>query len=200
MTRVPIVLVTAFALVSCAPATRVSTRPSPSIRQSMPHLLPLPSSIEIVDGDPFVVTPTTTIRFPSGTEDIRRLAVYLSRFIGTSTDPKVLPIGEESRAVTGDIQLEIGDVRDGGDEAYELMVKPDRVVIKGRTAAGVFYGIQTFRQLLPPVLEHQALRPDKNRPIRAPAVTVVDSPRFEWRGAMLDVARHFLTVDDVKRY
>jgi hexosaminidase len=66
----------------------------------------------------------------------------------------------------------------------------------------VFYGIQTLRQMLPAHFEYEALRSVRGG---APAVTVSealiqDGPRFEWRGAMLDVARHFLSVDEVKRY
>ena len=54
-------------------------------------------------------------------------------------------------------------------------------------------------QLLPPFVEHEATRAD-SRPVRAAAVRIADGPRFAWRGAMLDVARHFFDVDDVKRY
>jgi hexosaminidase len=79
-------------------------------------------------------------------------------------------------------------------------VAPDRVTVTGRTAAGVFYGVQTLRQLLPAFVEHEAVRQDKNRPVRVPAVRIADSPRFAWRGAMLDVARHFMSVDEVTRY
>ncbi len=57
--------------------------------------------------------------------------------------------------------------------------------------------LQTFRQLLPWSIEYQAARP---RPIAAPLAKIHDRPRFAWRGAMLDVARHFFGVDDVKRY
>jgi hexosaminidase len=61
----------------------------------------------------------------------------------------------------------------------------------------VFYGLQTLRQLLPSAVEYRALRP---RAIALPTGRVVDGPRFAWRGAMLDVARHFFDVDDVKHY
>ena len=60
--------------------------------------------------------------------------------------------------------------------------------------------MQTLRQLLPPWVEYRAARGDKARPLAAPAGRVVDRPRFGWRGAMLDVARHFFDADDVKRY
>ena len=57
--------------------------------------------------------------------------------------------------------------------------------------------MQTLRQLLPWSIEYRAARP---RPIDLPFAKIVDRPRFAWRGAMLDVARHFFGVDDVKRY
>jgi hexosaminidase len=66
--------------------------------------------------------------------------------------------------------------------------------------AGLFYGVQTFRQLLPASIEFDAVRADPKRPIRVAPVQIADAPRFEWRGAMLDVSRHFFKVEDVKRY
>ena len=63
--------------------------------------------------------------------------------------------------------------------------------------AGLFHGVQTLRQLLPAAVEHQSAY---TRRLIAPAAHVVDVPRFEWRGAMLDVSRHFLGPDDVKHF
>ena len=60
-----------------------------------------------------------------------------------------------------------------------------------------YYGVQTLRHLLPPSLEYEAVRPFT---YSLPAVQIDDAPRFAWRGAMLDVARHFFSVDEVKRY
>ncbi len=70
-------------------------------------------------------------------------------------------------------------------EGYELIVNPDRVIIRAPQPAGLFYGTQTLRQLLP-------------GPI--PCLRIEDKPRFSWRGAMLDVARHFFPKEFVKRY
>ena len=84
-----------------------------------------------------------------------------------------------------------------GDEGYELTVATAAVQITARTPAGVFYGVQTLRQLMPSSIEHQAPRP---HPVSIPGARIEDRPRFVWRGAMLDVARHFFGPADVRRY
>ena len=84
-----------------------------------------------------------------------------------------------------------------GEEGYELNVAVDRVTLAARSAGGLFHGVQTIRQLLPVSVEYPAAM---GRVLRIPAGRVVDAPRFAWRGAMLDVSRHFLSAEDVKRY
>jgi hexosaminidase len=85
-----------------------------------------------------------------------------------------------------------------GPEEYRLEVRPDGVVIAGGDPAGVFYGAQTFRQLLPAAAYRAA--PVGDTRWAAPAVTVTDRPRFRWRGFLLDVARHFVPTREVLRY
>jgi hexosaminidase len=84
-----------------------------------------------------------------------------------------------------------------GAEGYELTVTPERVTLAAHAPAGLFYAVQTMRQLLPPSVEHRAAI---RRRLRLPTGQIVDTPRFPWRGAMLDVARHFFGPADVKRY
>ncbi len=78
-----------------------------------------------------------------------------------------------------------------GEEGYDLSITPQGIRIEANCPAGLFYGVQTLRQLLPVLPEET---------IRLPALSIRDLPRFPWRGAMLDVARHFFGVEDVKRY
>ena len=82
-----------------------------------------------------------------------------------------------------------------GDEGYELTVTEQGIRISAPTRAGLFYGVQTLRQLLPPAAE----RARGGRWTVATGV-IRDYPRYAWRGAMLDVARHFFTVAEVKRF
>ncbi len=83
-----------------------------------------------------------------------------------------------------------------GPEAYALACTTDGLEVAGGSPAGVFYGLQTLRQLLPP----QALRRGGPTGWDIPAVRITDRPRFGWRGVMLDVARHFMPVADVLRF
>jgi hexosaminidase len=82
-------------------------------------------------------------------------------------------------------------------EGYELTIAPDSVTIRGSTSAGVFYGVQSLLQLLPPQVFSP--QPATNVIWIAPCVYIFDQPQYHWRGAMLDVARHFITKQQVKQ-
>ena len=81
--------------------------------------------------------------------------------------------------------------------AYDLTVSPRSIRIQAANAAGLFYGVQTLLQLLPPEIESAAPLPAA---WTVPCVHIVDSPRFAWRGLMLDVSRHFFTKQFVEQY
>ena len=85
-----------------------------------------------------------------------------------------------------------------GKEGYTLSVSPKKVLIKANEPAGLFYGVQTLLQLLPPEIE--SVDAVQNIEWTIPAVEITDYPRVGWRGLMLDVSRHFFTVDEVKQY
>jgi hexosaminidase len=92
---------------------------------------------------------------------------------------------------------EDGALASAGKEAYRLNVTPTRVTISGASPAGVFYGAQTFRQLLPPQIFASSVQ--SGIEWKAPCVEIIDQPRFGWRGFMLDDSRHFLGAEYVKR-
>ena len=80
-------------------------------------------------------------------------------------------------------------------EAYALTVSPEGIDIAAGSPAGAFYAVQTLRQLLPP----EAFGAGDVRRAEIPCLTIVDEPCMRYRGVMLDAARHFFTVDEVKR-
>jgi hexosaminidase len=89
----------------------------------------------------------------------------------------------------GQISLRI-DPSLRGEEAYRLAITRDGVIIAAASDRGLFWGVQTLRQLLP--LQHEV-------PPAIPAVSIEDAPRYAWRGVMLDTARHFYPVDFIKK-
>lgn len=92
------------------------------------------------------------------------------------------------------------DAANGKDrnEAYQLHVTPVGITVHAAAAAGVFYGIQTLLQLLPPAIYDEHLR--ENIAWVLPCVSIEDAPRFSWRGAMLDCGRHFFPVTFIKKF
>ncbi len=85
-----------------------------------------------------------------------------------------------------------------GSEGYALEVRTGRIVARAREGAGLFYAVQTLRQLLPPEIFREA--PVNGVDWTVPAVTIEDWPRFPWRGAHLDVGRHFMPKAFIKKY
>jgi hexosaminidase len=108
-----------------------------------------------------------------------------------------LPVSTAAETAGGDIGLALtpGD-RQLGDEGYRLVVTGAGATISAARPAGLYWGAQTLRQLLPAAIEADARDAG---PWRLSLGTIHDRPRFAWRGLMLDVARHFYGVGDVKR-
>lgn len=85
-----------------------------------------------------------------------------------------------------------------GPEGYRLDIRPGRVIARAPENVGLFYAVQTMRQLLPPQIFREA--PVASVAWTMPAVLIEDWPRFSWRGAHLDVGRHFMPKEFVKKY
>lgn len=83
-------------------------------------------------------------------------------------------------------------------EGYKLTVTANNIALSANEAAGIFNGLQTLRQLLPANFETTTY--SKTESVRIKGCEIIDYPRFKWRGLMLDVSRHFFTVDEVKTY
>lgn len=168
---------------------------------SFSNVIPLPVTASRSAGPGFTINAQTVIVVSPGDEAGLRIGRYLSDLIGIAAGPEPPRVEAAVAATPGNaIHLRIGQASVAGDEAYDLSVEPNSVTITANHPAGLFYGVQTLRQLLPPLIEYDAVRFDKARPIVAAAGRISDRPRFSWRGAMLDVSRHFFEVHEVKRY
>jgi hexosaminidase len=160
-----------------------------------PRLVPQPTSLASAGETPFVVTAQTALEAEGGDEASRVAGLFAARIRPATGFP--LPVGAPATP-TNSIRFQLrADRSDLGDEGYELVVRPDSVRVVAANPAGLFHGAQTLRQLLPAEIESDIRMA---RPWGIPSLTIHDVPRFAWRGAMLDVARHFFTVNDVKEY
>ncbi|MER5862942.1 beta-N-acetylhexosaminidase [Kitasatospora sp. NPDC002040] len=177
-------LVAALALLlSCQPAQSDEPRALPAI-----NVIPLPLSTTVGTGPGYLLTADTAIRTAPGTAPLAdRLAEQLRRSTGLP-----LPVGP----ATGGIELRL-DPAVEGEEGYRLAADEQGVVITANTEQGLYRGTQTLRQLLPPHIDAGAVVQVR---WAVPPVTVTDRPRYPYRGALLDVARHFFTVAEVKAF
>jgi hexosaminidase len=155
------------------------------------EVVPRPVSVVVAD-EPFVLDGSTQVY---AGRDEAAVAAYLVDALRASTGLP-LPVGPEA-ATAGAISLRLDGDIDLGAEGYRLDVTRQSVRLRAPEPAGLFRGVQTLRQLLPAAVERDTVQPGR---WQVPGVSIIDRPRFAWRGAMLDVARHFFTVDEVKRF
>ena len=119
-------------------------------------------------------------------------AVFLKEYLENGSGLMVV----ESPMHEATIQLIKSDTLP--NEAYVLVIRNNKVLIEATDPAGIFYGIQTFRQLLPVAFEKQ--NGFQGKKIVLPSVSIFDAPKFPYRGMHLDVARHFFPKEFIKKY
>jgi hexosaminidase len=157
-------------------------------------VIPRPVSVTPGSGH-FRLTSRTVIWTDASSAAVgRQLARYLEPATGFSF---AVRIGGSVPANAIVLRRDAG-LRRLGSEGYTLGVRSTGITARAPEAAGLFYAVQTLRQLLPPEIFREAPVPGVEW--RIPVVAIEDSPRFGWRGAHLDVARHFMPKEFVKKY
>ena len=158
------------------------------VKEANYQIIPLPQEISVMDqAAPFILSNGTKIMYPEGNEKMQKNAEFLASYIKDLTGKSLaVQAGTDGKGII----LQLGG-NAKNPEGYQLKVTSDQVVISGPTEAGVFYGIQTLRKSIPVA---------QGVDIALPAVEINDYPRFSYRGAHLDVSRHFFPVDSVKRF
>ncbi|WP_314175426.1 beta-N-acetylhexosaminidase [Streptomyces winkii] len=205
MRRIPLLLCAAL-LATVVPGSLGATATAASAEDAghrageptpLDQVVPAPESVR-KGGDPFTVTERTVIRVTGSSGDAQRVGNQLAALLRPSTGYR-LPV--TTTPGSDGIQLRLADEESGksglGAEGYRLKVSPRAAVISAPTGAGLFHGMQTLRQLLPPQVESRTPQPG---PWQVSGGTITDRPRYAYRGAMLDVSRHFFSVGEVKRY
>lgn len=170
--------------------------------QSKPTISIIPQPVSVVQSDGhFELSSQTKIVLSEDSEELNFLGEYVADMVYSATwyDHEV---SISKTKPTSGIYLQLtSDADFGNEEGYKLHVDTSLVTISASTTAGLFYGIQTLRQLFPAAIEHEkpSMAP-RNQDWKIPAVEITDYPRFEYRGMHLDVARHFFPVEFIKKY
>jgi hexosaminidase len=157
-------------------------------------VIPAPVETHAQPGAQFRLSPLTVIRAAGGA---RAVGEQLARDLRPATG-YALPVLPLSPAILPTISLRLGPAEAQlGDEGYRLSVDSRAITIRANRPAGLFAGTQTLRQLLPTEID----APTRQRQAwTVPGGSILDYPRFGYRGAMLDEARHFHTPDEIKAY
>ena len=193
-------LVLVGAAVALAACRAPIGRPGPAEAPVLYSVVPNPATIDVSRADSFLVTPRTVVYVAAdASPEVDAIGTYTANLIAPQFGDTAQRLAAGASAPDSSIVLAIDSSRAQqlGGEGYELTVTKTQAHIVAAQPAGLFHGVQTLRQLLPVDVEHKA---SYTRRLILPVAHVVDVPRYEWRGAMLDVARHFLPAPDVKRF
>ena len=184
------------AVAACSPQKPAA----PPVPQPAPYelsVIPLPQNVQIDPSQRFRPDTLTTIVIDAVADSsTASLGAYLQALLSPIIRNAPVRLASGATAPANSIHLRL-DPAVTGDEAYGLAITPSNVVVSARTNAGLFYGIQTLRQLFPSSIEHRAA---VGRRLWIPTGQITDAPRYEWRGMMIDVSRHFLPPRDIKRF
>ncbi|MEB2779254.1 family 20 glycosylhydrolase [Algoriphagus sp. C2-6-M1] len=152
-------------------------------------IIPIPSSISSQSGV-YELTSSSSIKLSGNSEDLSRVAGFLADKLRPATGFEI-PVSNDS----GDLVLEL--TAGLSSEKYSIEITSDQVKISSTSEAGLYYGTQTLIKTLPVEIENTT-KVDRDWIIGNGKIE--DEPEFAYRGAMLDVARHFISLEDVKHY
>lgn len=159
-----------------------------SIGQTPANIIPQPVSLAQKEGF-FLLDNKVQLQYPAINKDLSKVADYFSKAVKQISG---YTIQNKSTIGAKTIRLSISPINEIGQEGYQLSVSPSTIHLKANTAKGLFYGVQTLLQTLPAIRTNQILQ--------IPCMEITDYPRFNWRGMMLDVSRHFFSPELVKEF
>lgn len=181
-----------------APEASGATQPAVGPATAMPSIVPKPVSMTLGHGV-FTLTARTRIIVTPGSAAAVPVARDLAGYLRPATGYR-LPVVTGTRAAGGDIAVTLGNPGtlkgDPDGEGYQLNVTAGAVTVESPTPHGLYNGVQTIRQLLPPWIAGATVHPG---PWTMPAVRITDYPRYTYRGLMVDIARHYETPAAVEQ-
>ncbi|MBI9016449.1 MAG: beta-N-acetylhexosaminidase [Phycisphaerae bacterium] len=167
-----------------------ATIPTEYITSNEIAIIPQPQKMVVGDGQ-FNISAKAGISYNDA--ELVDCAEFLAEYVNVSNKNISSKFNPEA-----DIVLKVNEQNDQylGDEGYTLKISKDQVVINANSVAGVFYGVQTIRQMLPISIEQK-----DGIDVRAAlkCVEIMDQPRYGWRGFMLDESRHFFGQEQVEK-
>ncbi|WP_455947376.1 family 20 glycosylhydrolase [Lelliottia jeotgali] len=176
-----------FALaLSLAPLAQAADAQAPAGPKALPGslmLIPAPAKVDRIDGAGYTVTAATPVRAQG--QAAQRVATQFATLLRDSGGPAVTV--SEGRGKDG-IRFVLDATLKTGTEGYQLRSDARGATVQAATEAGLFYGAATLSQLLTGGSDG-----------KLPALRIDDAPRFSWRGLMLDSARHFQSLDEIKQ-
>ena len=194
MKKNSIVFLTALLMMAVMPACEKATDPADI------KIIPKPVELEIKRGK-FIIKPGTKILVDASDLEVRNLAIYLDQILTNVTGMDIQVEEYHDTEADNDIVLSIHKKfeRITDLEGYLLEIQKKRINIKAAHPAGLFYGMQTLFQLLPPeVFAGQYVPVEVEWSV--PCLEITDKPAFSWRGMHLDVSRHFFPKEFIKKY
>lgn len=193
--RALILLFGIMTIISCQDKKKPIIFPKTDL--ALEHLIPKPLKI-VPTNSAFGLDKNTAIYTSQNVDGFEEVGEFLSQKINDKIALSV-PVNESSsEAIDKVIYINQSDSTAlKTKESYQLYIRQDSIIINSKTAAGAFRAIQTLRQAIP-MQSNDTLAEHKMWLI--PSGKIIDSPNFEYRGAMLDVARHFFSIEDVKKY
>ena len=154
-------------------------------------LIPQPQEMK-VGADHFKLTRRAAITLDTSNPQLMGIARYFNNKVTSATGFEI-PVEKH-----GNIEFKLTDDTALGAEGYRLQVKHGDIIITAHQPAGIFYGVQTLLQMLPPEIKNS--QKQKGIDWTVPCTDITDKPQFAWRGLMLDVSRHWFTKEEVKKY
>ncbi len=191
-------LITGVAWTAAGTVASATVQPAATSAVSLSSVVPAPVTATPTAGVIYSITASTTIYTEPGSIAAADIGGYLAAILRGSTG-YALPVADAPSTPPADgIALLLSGAPSGiGGEGYQLDITGTSIAVRANQPTGLFAGVQTLRELLPPEAESATVQPG---PWPVAGGHIVDYPRFAHRGAMLDVARHFFAVATVERY
>jgi hexosaminidase len=155
--------------------------------QKSVHIIPQPVSLEIKQGS-FSFDNSTVIKVDNKDKEAEKVVHFFKEYVKRVTGFEF----NNTKANSKSVVFSVEKIKEIGDEGYLLSVNPNEIHIKANTSKGLFYGVQSLLQTLP--------FSRTNDLVEIPSMEIKDYPRFQWRGMMLDVSRHFASPELVKEF